>query len=81
MKRRSVSIMNTRPKKKYVCFPADGAAPIFKEGMSLHAMQVFVSGYVEKVGRFYVNEYGKLELMGNNHYFPQFLGNVIMELD
>lgn len=50
------------------------------KSMSLKEMQDFVGGYIEEHGEFIVNEDGLMMKLPRNKMFPQYVGNVIIQL-
>ena len=50
------------------------------KSMSLKEMQDFVGGYIEEHGEFIVNEDGLMLNLPRNKLFPQYVGNVIIQI-
>lgn len=50
------------------------------KSLTLKEMQDFVGGYIEESGQFIVNEDGLMLNLPRNEMFPQFVGNVIIQL-
>ena len=48
--------------------------------LTLEEMQEFVGGYIEEHGEFIVNEDGLRLQLARNKMFPQYVGNVIIQI-
>jgi len=48
--------------------------------LTLKEMQEFVGGYIEEHGEFIVNEDGLMLNLPRNKMFPQYVGNVIIQI-
>lgn len=50
------------------------------ESLTLKEMQGFVGGYIEEHGEFIVNEDGLMLNLPRNKMFPQYVGNIIIQM-
>ena len=50
------------------------------ESLTLKEMQGFVGGYIEELGEFIVNEDGLMLNLPRNKMFPQYVGNIIIQM-
>ncbi len=51
------------------------------DDLTLEEMQEFVGGYIEAHGEFIVNEMGLFMNLPRNKLFPQYVGNVIIDVE
>lgn len=66
--------------KKLKCITSDGVIT-YKDKMTLEEMQAFVGGYIELYRGVYCNEDGLRLQLPRNKVLPQFVGNIIQEVN